>query len=156
MSDMISEPETEDEDSAFKALTPEEAQEWRKRHPAVSVWRLVLWQILVGAGVALLATVVTQSAASGLSAAYGALCVVVPAMVFARGISRVRMAPGSALVGFAVWEIAKIALTLAMLWTAPRWLGSVHWLSLVIAMVITMKTYWVALLARPNVRKTID
>lgn len=153
---MISKAEIEDEESGFKALTPEQAQDWRKRHPPLSVWFTVWIQILVGTVVALLTSVITQSAASGLSAAYGALCVVVPALVFARGMSRIRAAAGSAMLGFFVWEIAKIALTLAMLWTAPRWLGSVHWLALVVAMVITMKAYWVALLARPNVRQTID
>lgn len=156
MSDVTLETESEDEDSGFKPLTHDEAREWRKRHPSPSVWRLVRMQVLVGTAVALLAAVIGQSAATGWSAAYGALCVVLPSIVFARGVSRVRAAPGAVLVGFAVWEFAKIALTLTMLWTAPRWLGSVHWLSLVIAMVITMKTYWVALLVRPNVRKTID
>ena len=149
---MISKAEIEDEESGFKPLTPEEAREWRKRQPALSVWSMVWVQILVGAAVALLTAVITQSAASGLSAAYGAFCVVLPAAVFARAMSRMRAAAGSAMLGFFVWEIAKIALTLAMLWTAPRWLGSVHWLALVVAMVITMKAYWVALLTRPNVR----
>lgn len=149
---MTSEAEIEDEESGFKPLTAEEAHEWRKRQPARSVWSIVWMQVLVGAAVALLTAVITQSTVSGLSAAYGALCVVVPAVVFARGMSRMRAAAGSAMVGFFVWEIAKIALTLAMLWTAPRWLASVHWLALVIAMVVTMKAYWVALLARPNVR----
>ena len=152
MSNVTSESEIEDEDSGFKPLTPDEAREWRKRHPATSVWRMVWIQILVGAVVALVTAALTRSTASGLSAAYGALCVVVPAMVFARGMSRIRAAAGSAMLGFFVWEIAKIVLTLAMLWTAPRWLGSVHWLALVIAMVITMKAYWVALLTRPSVR----
>ena len=148
--------EAEDEDAGFKPLTPNEAREWRKRHPLPSVWRLVRWQILVGAAAAVLAGGITQNAASGLSAAYGALCVVLPAMVFARGVTRRHGTARAAMVGFFVWEIAKIALTLAMLWTAPRWLGSVHWLALVITMVITMKTYWVLLLARPGVSTTID
>ncbi|MEW6695347.1 MAG: hypothetical protein AB1371_10455, partial [Pseudomonadota bacterium] len=28
----------------FKALSREEAQRWRERHPAPSVWRVVAWQ----------------------------------------------------------------------------------------------------------------
>ena len=40
--------EAEDEDSDFKPLTAQEAQEWRKRHPALSVWRVVMAQALVG------------------------------------------------------------------------------------------------------------
>lgn len=41
--------EVEGEDSDFKPLTAQEAQEWRKRHPALSVWRLVTAQALVEA-----------------------------------------------------------------------------------------------------------
>lgn len=154
MNDVISKLEAEDDE--FKPLTAAEAKEWRKRHPSPSLWRVVRFQIFAGSVLAVLAGVVTQSVASGLSAGYGALCVVLPAVVFARGVSRTRNSAVSALAGFAVWELAKIALTLSMLWTAPRWLGSVHWLPLVVALVVTMKMYWVALLVRPSVQKTID
>ena len=58
------------------------------------------------------------------------------------------------MVGFFGWEIAKIVLTVALLAAAPRLVPGLSWLALVVGMVITMKTYWVALLVRPGVRKT--
>ncbi|MCB1978493.1 MAG: ATP synthase subunit I [Burkholderiaceae bacterium] len=148
--------EAEDEEPEFKPLTPDQAREWRKRHPAQSVWRLVLGQLVVGALVTLLAWLITQDRAVAGSAAWGALCVVVPSALFARGMARARQSVGGVLMGLFVWEMAKIALTVAMLWMAVRWLQSPHWLALLVAMVVTMKTYWFVLLVRTSVRKTTD
>ena len=50
-----SEAESEVEDSDFKPLTAQQAQEWRDRQPPLSVWRIVVMQALVGVVVALLA-----------------------------------------------------------------------------------------------------
>jgi len=52
------------------------------------------------------------------------------------------------------WELVKIVLTVAMLAAAPRLVPGLSWLALLAGMVITMKTYWIALLARPGVRRT--
>ena len=105
---------------------------------------------------ALAAWVLTGRASMGWSAAYGALAVVVPAALFARGVLRRKASanPRAAMVGFFGWEIAKIVLTVALLAAAPRLVPGLSWLALVVGMVITMKTYWVALLVRPGVRKT--
>ena len=156
MNDVISRPEAEDEEPEFKPLTPEEALEWRKRHPAQSVWRLILAQLLVGVLVTLLAWAFTQDGDAAKSAAWGALCVVVPAALFARGLSRARRTAGGMLVGFFVWEMAKIVLTVAMLGAALRWLQPLNWIALLAGMVATMKTYWFVLLMRRGVQKPID
>jgi ATP synthase protein I len=37
-----------DEVSDFKPLTSEEAQDWRRRNPQMSVWRFVVVQAVVG------------------------------------------------------------------------------------------------------------
>ena len=147
---------TEAEDSDFKPLTAQEAEQWRSRNPPVSVWKIVVGQVLVGVVVALAAWVLTGRASMGWSAAYGALAVVVPAALFARGVLRRKASanPRAAMVGFFGWEIAKIVLTVALLAAAPRLVPGLSWLALVVGMVITMKTYWVALLVRPGVRKT--
>ena len=58
------------------------------------------------------------------------------------------------MVGFMGWELVKIMLTVAMLAVAHLWVPQLSWLALVLGMVVTMKTYWVALLVRPSVRKT--
>lgn len=156
MNDVTPRPEAEDEEPEFKPLTPEQALEWRKRHPARSVWRLVLGQLLAGVLVTLLTWAITQDGSAAKSAAWGALCVVVPAALFARGLASARRTASGVLAGFFVWEMAKIALTVAMLGIALRWLQPLNWLALLAGMVVTMKTYWFVLLVRPGVRKPID
>ena len=156
MKTIAPETEIEAEDSDFKPLTAQEAQQWRSRNPPVSVWRIVVGQVIVGALVAVLAWALSGRAQVGWSAAYGALSVVVPAALFARGVLRRKASenPRAAMVGFFGWEIAKIVLTVALLAAAPRLVPGLSWLALLVGMVFTMKTYWVALWARPGVRKT--
>ena len=156
MKTIAPETETEAEEPDFKPLTAEEAEQWRRRNPPISVWKVVAGQALVGMLVALVAWVLTGKASVGWSAAYGALAVVVPAALFARGVLRHKASahPRAAMVGFFGWEIAKIVLTVALLAAAPRLVPGLSWLALLAGLVITMKTYWVALLVRPGVRKT--
>jgi len=156
MKTIAPETETEAEDSDFKPLTAQEAEQWRRRNPPVSPWKVVLGQSLVGVVVALVAWMWTQDVRAGWSAAYGSLAVVVPAALFAYGVLRQKSAPrpGLAMLGFVGWEAAKIVLTIALLVAAPRVVPSLNWLALVAGLVITMKTYWVALMVRPGVRKT--
>lgn len=146
--------EAEAEELDFKPLTAQEAQEWRRRHPTQSVWRLVAAQALMGVLVALVAWGLSGERHVAWSAGYGALAVVLPAAVFARGMARQRRAAGAVMVGFMGWELVKIMLTVAMLAAAHLWVPRLSWLALVLGMVVTMKTYWVALLVRPSVRKT--
>lgn len=148
--------EMEAEDPDFKPLTAQEADEWRRRNPRISVWRVVAGQAMAGVLVSLVAWLVSGEARVGWSAAYGALVVVVPAMLLARGMARQQHAAsaGAAMLGFFGWEMAKIALSIALLAAAPRLVPGLSWLALVVSMVITMKTYWVALWVRSGVRKT--
>ena len=135
-----------------KPLTAEEAQALRQRDPSVSAWQVVRWQALTGALVALVTWVVTRSTGAAWSVGYGALTVVLPAALFARGLlSRVALAsPGAAVAGFFVWETVKIGVTLAMLFAAPRLVSDLSWPAMLVALVLTMKVYWVALLVRPK------
>lgn len=157
MQKIAPETEAEAEDSDFKPLTAQEAQEWRKRHPAVSVWRLVAAQALMGVLVAMVSWGVSGESRVAWSAGYGALCVVLPAVLFARGMARQQRAATArlAMVGFFGWELVKIMLTVAMLAAAPRVVAQLSWLALVVGMVVAMKTYWIALLVRSGVRKTV-
>lgn len=156
MKTIAPETETEAEESDFKPLTAQEAEQWRSRNPPISVWRVVVGQVLVGMFVALVAWVLTGKAQVGWSAAYGAVAVVVPAALFARGVLRHKASanPRAAMLGFFGWEIAKIVLTVLLLAAAPRLVPGLSWIALLTGMVVTMKTYWVALLVRPGVRKT--
>ncbi len=156
MKTIAPETETEAEDPDFKPLTAQEADQWRSRNPPVSMWKVVAGQALVGVLVALVAWALTGRSAVGWSAAYGALAVVAPAALFARGMSRQKASAqaGAAMAGFFGWEIAKIVFTIALLAAAPWLVPGLVWLALLAGMVVTMKTYWVALLVRPGVRKT--
>ncbi len=156
MKTIATETETEAEESDFKPLTAQEADQWRSRNPPVSVWKVVAGQALVGLLVALGAWAVAGSVQAGWSAAYGALSVVIPAALFARGVLRQKASinPRAAMVGFFGWEIAKIVLTVALLAAAPWVVPSLSWIALLVGLVVTMKTYWVALLVRSGVRKT--
>ena len=106
--------------------------------------------------VALVAWLVTGKSSVAWSAGYGALAVVIPAALFARGMARQRASAnvGAAMVGFFGWEIVKLVLSVAMLAAAPRLVRDLSWLALLVGMVVTMKTYWIALMVRSGVRKT--
>ncbi len=154
----LDEQETdESEDSEFKPLSAEEAQALRQLHTAVSPWRIVGWQALVGLAVALVAWAVTGKAVAGWSAGYGALAVVIPAVLFFRGLLRQRGAAnaGSAVTGFFVWEMVKITLTVAMLFAAPKLILQLNWLALLAGFVLTMKVYWVAMWLHPVYKKSL-
>lgn len=155
MKNMATETQDEDEVPDFKPLTAQQAQAWRQRFPQVSIWRMVAVQAVVGLVVALVAWLVTGRAAVGWSAGYGALAAVLPAALFARGVVRQRQGgAGAAMVGIFGWELVKLVLCIAMLAAAPRLVPGLSWLALLVGLVVVMKTYWIALLARPGVRKT--
>ncbi len=149
----VSEFDTDElEEPAFKPLTAVEAQALREQQPMVSPWRVVRWQMLVGVLVALVFWALTRKPALAWSAAYGALAVVIPAALFARGLLRQREAAsaGSALAGFVMWEMVKIGLTVAMLLAAPKLVLQLNWLALLAGFVVTMKVHWVAIWLRPK------
>ncbi len=132
-------------DAEFKPLTAEEARQWRKAHPSVSPWWVIVWQLVVGGVLAVLATLWVGKMA-GVSAGYGSLAVICPAALMVRGLQRQRALarPGDAMLGFVIWESVKIALTVALLLAAPRVVSSLNWPALLVGFVVTMKVYWVA------------
>ena len=135
------------DDSDFKTLSPEEAQTLKKRLSVVSIWKVVAYQVLVGVVLVLLTLWITGKMAVAISAGYGALAVVVPSAVFARGMSRrvTSVNAGVAVFGFLFWELIKIALTVAMLVAANWWVQDLSWPAMLVGLVVTMKVYWVAL-----------
>ena len=139
----------EDQDDAQDItlpLTAEQVRELRQRQPLLSVWRVVVAQCFIGMLVASVAWFVSGRVAA-FSAVYGALAVIVPAALFARGLtSRASMMnAGTAVFGFFLWELVKIGLTVAMLAAAPQMMSEVSWPALLVGLVVTMKVYWVAL-----------
>ena len=136
------------EASRFKPLSAEQARVWRQHHSVVSPWRVVLWQLLVGLILSLLAWGVTGRLSVAESAAYGALAVIVPAALFARGLTGGFAATGltGAVLGFFVWEAVKLIVGVVMLVIAPRVVLELSWPALLVGLVVTMKVYWLALL----------
>jgi ATP synthase protein I len=160
MSRIVSVPDDEENNASFKPLTALQAQALREAHPALSPWWVVLGQALVGLLVALVTWGLTGQHNLAWSAGYGALAVIIPAALFARGLtSRMsRASPGAAVFGFFLWEMVKIALTIAMLFAAPRLIANLSWPIMLVGLVVTMKVYWIALLfnreGKPNTQTT--
>ena len=143
-----------DEDLDFKPLTREEAQALRARHPAVSPWAVLGVQALVGLMVSVGVWLVWRQGNAVWSALYGAAAVVIPGAVMARGMSRQSgNSPGGALVGFMVWEFAKVMAAVAMLAAAVVVVPGLHWPVLLVTMIVSLKVNWLVLLwRRPTTR----
>ncbi|MGH8857538.1 MAG: ATP synthase subunit I [Polaromonas sp.] len=144
--------EVEAKEEGFKPLTREEAQKLREAHPSVSPWAVLAVQLVVGIVVALAAWWLTGRQSAGWSALYGALAVVVPGAVFARGLTSKMssMNPGAAVVGFFLWEMVKIGLAVAMLFAAPRLIENLSWPAMLVGLIVTMKVYWGVLWFKPK------
>ena len=145
--------EIDAEDGDFKPLSAEEAQRLRELHPALSPWWVIGAQVVAGLLVAGLAWVWTHTLVAAVSAFYGAMAVAFPAALFARGVRRAQGvgSQSAAMLGFMVWELIKIVLTVALLAAAPWLIKDLNWLALVVGVVLALKMYWVALLVRPRV-----
>ena len=138
----------------FKPLTRQEADKLRQASPAISAWTVLAGQLATGVIVALAAALLTGRQSVGWSALYGALAVVIPAALFARGLtSKVAlMNPGAAVAGFFLWEMVKIATSVGMLFAAPQLVAELDWLAMLVGLMIVLQVYWVALLVRPKLK----
>jgi len=146
---------TEDLDAEFKPLTADEARELRAKNPSVSPWRVVAGQLVVGLVVALAIWGLTGRQNLGWSAAYGAIAVVIPSAVFARGLTGrfSSLNPGTAVFGFFLWEMVKMALSVAMLIAAPRLITALSWPAMLVGLAVAMQAYWMALMFAPKRKK---
>jgi ATP synthase protein I len=150
------------EDSDFKPLSAEQAQQLREINPEPSPWWVIAAQVVAGLIVAGIAWSWTGRPVAGVSALYGALTVAIPAALFVRGLARGTRAgsqvvhPSVAMLRFAVWELIKLVLTVAFLAAAPWVVGGLNWLALLAGVVAAMKMYWVALVVRPRLLNRID
>jgi ATP synthase protein I len=140
------------ENDAFKPLSASQARALREMSPTLRPGRVLITQTLLGLVLVLALWGWTGNPHWAWSAGYGALAVVLPGAVFARGL-RGRVAslnPGTAVAGFFVWEMVKLALTLAMLIAAPGLVSELSWPSLLLGLVLALKVYWVALAFVPK------
>ncbi|MDD5029963.1 MAG: ATP synthase subunit I [Rhodoferax sp.] len=130
-------------------MTPAQIAAIKAANPPVSPWWVVLGQIVVG----LLASILAWGffgEAIAKSLACGVLAVVVPAALFARGLtSRFATANvGTAVMSFFIWELVKIVLTVGLLMAAHRWVAGLSWPAMLVGLVIAIKVYWLALAFR--------
>lgn len=142
-------------ESAFTPLTAEQAQALREENPPTSPWRVIVGQVGVGFLVALAAWGMTGRPNAGWSAGYGALVVIVPAVLFARGLMSQFSSINAVTAGFGffVWEAIKISVSVGLLFAAPRLVTDLDWLAMLIGLIVTMKVYWVVLLMRPKLNR---
>jgi ATP synthase protein I len=88
---------------------------------------------------------------------YGAMTVVVPAALFARGLTS-RTASVNAMtaaLGLMVWQGVKWMMAVMFLVLAPRIVPELSWPAMLAGLVVTMKVYWLALIwGKP--KSTID
>ena len=138
---------TEDDEPKFKPLTREQAQQLRQDSPSISVWAVLVGQLLAGLLAAGVAWGFTGKSQVALSVMYGAMAVVIPGAIFARGLTSkvASINAGSAVAGFFLWEMVKIGLTIAMLFAAPRWIENLSWPAMLAGLIVTMKVVWVVL-----------
>lgn len=146
--------EDEDAKRPFKALTREEAQALAAANPSVSPWRVIAVQAAVGLVMAALAWLISGQTGLMWSVLYGAATVVVPGALMARGMTSrlTSLAPGVSAVSFMLWEFGKIAASFAMLALAPKLVPGLSWPALLVALIVCIKVYWVALSWRGRVK----
>lgn len=130
-----------------KPLTRDEAQALREANPSISPWRVIAVQAVCGSVVAVLAWLYTGKSSVAWSALYGAATAVVPGALLAHAMMRrlSSMSPGVSAVSFMSWEFVKIGVSVVMLLLAPRLVQSLSWPALLIALVVCIKVYWLAL-----------
>ena len=137
-------------DPPVTPLTREQAQMLRARQPMLSPWWVVSAQLAVGAVVATGALWWSASSVAMWSAAYGALVVVLPSALMARGLtSRMsRLSPGASAARVMLWSTVKTGLSIALLMLAPKLVQPLSWAALLTSAVLCMQVYWFALLWR--------
>lgn len=137
------------EEPATRPLTRAEAEAFQRAHPTLSPWRVVAAQVVIGVLVAAAAGIVAGTIGA-ISALYGAAVVFVPGALMARGAtSRLSsLSPAISAASMLSWSFIKIGVSVAMLVLAARIVPGVVWPALLAAMVLSMQSYWFALLWR--------
>ena len=119
-----------------------------QRH--LSPWHVVLQQCGVGILVAVAAWLLTFDALIVMSAVYGVLVVLVPALLFVHGLSG-RLAAINAMTAvtaFFIWQAVKVCASIAMLIAAPQMVQGLSWPAMLAGLVLTTQVYWLAM--RPS------
>lgn len=142
--------EDEADEPVVKSLTRTEAEALRARLPKVSPWRVVAMQAVLGIVLAVLGGLATGSTAVAASVLYGAVVVVLPAALMARGATSLltSRSPLTSAIGMLAWAGMKLALSVLLLALAVRVVQPLVWPALLVGLVMCLQVYWVALLWR--------
>jgi ATP synthase protein I len=140
------------------SLTASQARALRVRHSKagflISPWQILVGQLMAGTVFAGLMWLVTGNSSAAVSMVYGALAVVIPAAVFARGLMS-QFSSLNALTagfGFFVWEMIKIVATVVLIAMAPKLVVDLDWLAMLIGLIVTMKVVFVLLWLLPKIK----
>ena len=103
--------------------------------------RLVSLQLIATAIVGILAALLGGWPA-GFSAVLGGICCVVPNAIMALRLFAGTKKPGGANAAtFFIWEFAKIALTVGLLWLTASLYHDLNWLALLAGFIVALKSY---------------
>jgi ATP synthase protein I len=148
----------EADEAPIRQWSRDEVQALRSGLPAVSLWRVVAIQALVGLLLAALCWWLGGHRSNVMwSAFYGAACVVVPGALFAYGMGRQgsESNAGAAVFGFMLWEFVKISVAVIMLVAAIKVVPQLSWPAFLVALVVCIKLNWLALLMQGRVKKNV-
>ena len=136
-------------------LTREEVRKLKEHLGGISLEafliKVLMWQALSAIVVAVLAWLVSSSAAVVVSVFYGAMCVVLPSALVVRMVIK-RARPdalkhsGGMLGRLFALELVKILVTVCLLLAAPLVLDPPQWVAIVVGFAVTLKVYWVVAL----------
>lgn len=91
------------------------------------------------------------------SALYGAVAVVLPNALMAWGTTRRPVTNASAAVlSFAVWELVKILLVIAILVVVAKQVADLSWVAMLLTMMGCLKVNWLVLLTRGRNKSISD
>lgn len=147
----------DDTDLQAPPLTRAQAEQLRLSQPSVSVWWVVGVQVALGALAALVAGWLWGRSVAW-SLAWGAWAVTLPTALFARGVTS-RFARGhraGAVVGFFVWELVKVVLTVLLLLMGMRVVPGLSWLAMLVGLILALKAYWVVMAMHKRPRAPQD
>ena len=145
----------DEQEPPVRRLSRAEAADLAARQPAISPWRVVASQVLVGVAIAALVQLVTGDRLLTASALYGAAVVVLPGALMARGAtSRLStITPLTSTVSMMFWATVKIVVSVVMLALAARIVPGLSWPVMLATLVVCMQTYAFALLWRGRGRR---
>ena len=148
-----------DSQPEIRTLSKDEAAAIKANSKLLKPWHVVGWQIVVTLVAGLIALLITKELGVAYSLVWGGLCVVMPSALFARGLlsKATLMNAGTAIAGFFLWEMLKLALTFAMLFAATQVIQGLgqelSWPALLVGLVLVMKAYLVAFWCKSKVSK---